>query len=94
MNRRDPWKRALLKVAAVAGLLNLAACLGGRPAAPALPLVVYSPEFQQGAAVELAQAIDDKGACFAPHLAVLVVDYSKLRTAVREGTATNAENTP
>lgn len=80
--RKAPWKRALLGVAALAGLLNLTACL--RSAMPPLvPVITYSPDYQRAAAAELRELADPGNACYAPHVLGLVLDYAKTRGALR-----------
>jgi hypothetical protein len=76
-------RRSLLNLAALAGLLNLAACLGGEAQRAGLPLIGYSLEFQKVAAVELVAAADPMNACHAPHLVTFVLDYKRLRDAIR-----------
>jgi hypothetical protein len=73
---------ALLRLAALAGLLNLASCITSEPKPAPVGLVAYSPKFQENAAQELA-VIAAQGACYSPHVVALVVDYKGLRDEVR-----------
>lgn len=84
MSARRRISSALLRLAALGGLLNLAGCLAApAPVMPALGLVLYSQAFQANAGAELARAADRGGACYLPHLVTLVVDYGTLRQGVR-----------
>lgn len=74
--RSSGWKTARSSVLGLALAAALAACTqtagGGCP-----PLVTYSAEFQRAAAAELRAL--PRGA----RLAVMIVDYGKLRDACR-----------
>lgn len=70
------WKLAFVSIAL--GMLSCSYVIP-RPA-PASILIDYSPEFQSKAAQELGAI---KGT--APNISQMIVDYGKLRAAIRAG---------